>query len=72
MPGFFARWAALEKIITKLSPTPWWDVEGQAVAHSTCAQGRLLKVFGMVANNDSASYRRPRIDAESGLERADL
>jgi hypothetical protein len=21
-----------EKIITKLSPTPWWDVEGQAVS----------------------------------------
>ena len=31
-----------EKIITKLSPTPWWDVEGQAVSPFDFAEGSLV------------------------------
>ena len=43
-----------EKIITKLSPTPWSDVEGQAVSPFDLHSGRAVERFGMVVNNDRA------------------
>src|SRR5438034_7989055 len=43
-----------EKIITKLSPTPWSDVEGQAVSPFDLRSGRAVERFGMVVSNDRA------------------